>query len=138
MSALAWVACGVGATLLGVVAWLVWPWAGLGFLWQSAPDGALKYRIRRESVLPQLLGSDACCLFNVVHVAAPTLSGYLHAHELAHALQARRMGGWLTFLWRYLTRPATHVRLEDEAHQFGLAEKDNVTLATHRRFARVR
>lgn len=137
MTILLWVGLGLLVAVLGFIGYLVWPGAGLGFIWVTAPGGALKYRIRRQSLLPQILGSDATCLFGVVHVGAQSISGYLHAHELCHAIQARRMGGWFAFLFQYLTRPATHKRLEDEAFTFGMTHREDMALRTHRRFARV-
>lgn len=107
----------------------------MGFVWQDAPGGPLKYRVRRKSLLPRLLGSDGVALFGVLHFRGATTSGYLYAHELCHCLQARDVGGWLPFLWRYLTSAPYRASSEAHAYAFGFTYGDNYTLATHRLWA---
>lgn len=126
---------GVLGALLGAAGWLVRPWQGMGFVWQEAPGGPLRYRVRRASLLPRLLGSDGVALFGVLHFRGRTTSGYLYAHELCHCLQARDDGGWRRFLWRYLTRAPYRVASEAYAYAFGFTYADNYTLGTHRRWA---
>jgi hypothetical protein len=133
----AWSLIGLLSAILITLVVLLWPQSGLGFTWTYAPGGPLKYRLHRGSLVPQILGSDACCLFNVVHVGTPTLSGYLHAHEVCHAIQARTHGGWVLFLGRYLAEPSFRRQMEAEAHDFGVYHRANTSLASHRRAARV-
>lgn len=125
---------GLGVVLVAALV-IVWPRRGFGFVWTDAPGGALKYRVRRKSLLPRLLGSDGIALFGVVHFAKATTSGYLFAHELCHLLQARDEGGWHRFLWKYLTRPTFRATSEAGAYIFGITYADNHTLNTHRRWA---
>lgn len=39
------------AVIIGVAAYLLWPGAGFGFVWNSAPGGPLAFRVRRGSPL---------------------------------------------------------------------------------------
>lgn len=126
---------GVLGALLVTALVLVWPGQGMGFVWAEAPGGPLTYRVRRRSLLPRLLGSDGVALFGVLHFRKGTTSSYLYAHELCHCLQARDAGGWLPFLWRYLTRASYRAASEAHAYAFGFTYADNYTLATHRRWA---
>lgn len=137
MGPVAWIVVGLVLAALVTLVVLLWPGAGTGFTWVYAPGGPLKYRIHAGSLVPQILGSDATCLFGVVHVAAPTLSGYLHAHEVCHAIQAREHGGWFAFLGRYLVSPTFRTAMERDAYLFGKAHEHSGTLASHRRVARV-
>lgn len=104
--------------LLAFVGWLVWPGAGIGLTWASAPGGPISLRVRRRSLLPRLLGSDGCAVLGVVHIAGATVSPYLLAHECCHVIRAKRSP--VGYLLRYLTSGSFRAREEQECTTFGL------------------
>lgn len=113
---------------LVVVVWLVWPGQGLGVTWSGAPGGPLRFRIRLNSVIPRLLGSDGTSLFGVAHIRGKTVSAYLLAHEVGHCLRAR--GNSVGYLFRYLTSSAFRAAEEEWCHAFGLTHRLDPFLAS--------
>lgn len=118
----------VGALVVAVVVYLVWPGQGLGVTWASAPGGPLRFRIRLNSVIPRLLGSDGTSLFGVAHIRGKQASAYLLAHEVGHCLRAR--GNSVGYLWRYLTSSSFRAAEEGWCHAFGLTHRHDPFLAS--------
>lgn len=94
------------ALLVLVALWLLWPKAGVGLLWHSAPGGPLRFRLRLHSPLARVVGigktvNNGLSLFGVVHIRLGSVSPSLLAHEVGHVRRAT--GHWFGYLWRYLT-----------------------------------
>ena len=110
-------------TLLAWLTWAIWPGAGIGVTWTTSPDGPRSFRVRRRSIVPRLLCSDATTLLGVIHVAGPAISPYLLAHEAGHALRAHAAP--VRYVIRYLLSGTFRRAEEDACHQFGLEWMDH-------------
>ncbi len=112
-----------GAVILSALAYLVWPWAGLGIKTDlPVVDKVVPFRFRPGSLLAKLLKRKAATKHQVVVLGVIHSSGYSltegeFLHELWHVLRERLMG-WPKHIWGYLTSKVFRTQEESGAERF--------------------
>lgn len=136
------------AVIIGVAAYLLWPGAGFGFVWNSAPGGPLAFRVRRGSPLAWLmvLGrtrtnpttgrpvNNALMALGVIHSRYRWIDLLLLVHEVGHEVHRRTLGlSKVGYLWRYVTSAAFRAEAEPWCNAFAREhQRDPYLVYVHR------